>query len=111
MEKGTGLFGELIGVFQCCSTNIGGNTDPRKADQHTQDDEHRQSGSSRQWERIDRGGPERYAGKVERANLARRFPEKLAELRSRYQAWEAEMPPIPEVRTVSSKDTPLSNVR
>jgi arylsulfatase A-like enzyme len=31
----------------------------------------------------------------ERANLAARFPERLAELRNRYAAWEASIPPIP----------------
>jgi arylsulfatase A-like enzyme len=31
----------------------------------------------------------------ERANLARRFPERLAALRARYEAWSATMPPIP----------------
>ena len=37
----------------------------------------------------------------ERANLARRHPEKLAELRRRYQAWEAGMPAIPVDAKVS----------
>ena len=32
----------------------------------------------------------------ERANVARRFPEKLDELRKRYAAWETTLPPIPE---------------
>ena len=32
----------------------------------------------------------------ERANVARRHPEKLDELKNRYLAWEAAMPPIPE---------------
>jgi arylsulfatase A-like enzyme len=32
----------------------------------------------------------------ERANVARRHPEKLLELKSRYLAWEASMPPIPD---------------
>jgi arylsulfatase A-like enzyme len=32
----------------------------------------------------------------ERANVARRFPEKLSDLKSRYAAWEAQLPPIPE---------------
>lgn len=32
----------------------------------------------------------------ERANLAKRDPERLAELRARYFAWEATVPPIPE---------------
>jgi arylsulfatase A-like enzyme len=31
----------------------------------------------------------------ERANVARRFPEKLNELKSRYAAWEAALPPLP----------------
>ena len=31
----------------------------------------------------------------ERANLAKRLPEKFSELRSRYRAWESSMPPIP----------------
>ena len=37
----------------------------------------------------------------ERANLARRSPEKLAELRRRYQEWEAGMPAIPADAKVS----------
>jgi len=37
----------------------------------------------------------------ERANLARRHPERLAELRARYAAWEATLPPIPPDATVS----------
>jgi len=32
----------------------------------------------------------------ERANLARRQPEKLSELRERYRGWEASIPPIPD---------------
>ena len=32
----------------------------------------------------------------ERANVARRFPERLSDLKSRYAAWEAQLPPIPE---------------
>jgi arylsulfatase A-like enzyme len=32
----------------------------------------------------------------ERANLARRHPERLSALRARYSAWEATMPPIPD---------------
>jgi arylsulfatase A-like enzyme len=32
----------------------------------------------------------------ERANLAERFPEKLAELKGRYTGWEASIPPIPD---------------
>jgi arylsulfatase A-like enzyme len=31
----------------------------------------------------------------ERANLARRHPDRLADLRARYAAWEAALPPIP----------------
>jgi arylsulfatase A-like enzyme len=31
----------------------------------------------------------------ERANLAKRFPDRLAALRERYRAWSATMPPIP----------------
>ena len=37
----------------------------------------------------------------ERANLTRRYPERLAELRARYAAWEATLPPIPPDATVS----------
>jgi len=37
----------------------------------------------------------------ERANLARRHPERLAELRARYAAWEATLPPIPADAIVS----------
>jgi arylsulfatase A-like enzyme len=37
----------------------------------------------------------------ERANLAKREPEKLLEMKRRYQAWEAGMPPIPEDAFVS----------
>jgi arylsulfatase A-like enzyme len=37
----------------------------------------------------------------ERANLARRFPERLAELRARYLEWEASVPPLPEDANVS----------
>ena len=32
----------------------------------------------------------------ERANLARRHPERLADMRARYEAWNATMAPIPE---------------
>jgi arylsulfatase A-like enzyme len=32
----------------------------------------------------------------ERANVARRFPDKLAQLKSRYSSWEASLPPIPD---------------
>ena len=37
----------------------------------------------------------------ERANVARRFPERLVELRARYDAWAATMPPIPADAGVS----------
>ncbi len=37
----------------------------------------------------------------ERANLIKRFPEKLADLRKRYMAWQSSMPPIPEDARVS----------
>jgi arylsulfatase A-like enzyme len=37
----------------------------------------------------------------ERANLARLHPKKLDAMRSRYQAWSATMPPIPEDAKVS----------
>jgi arylsulfatase A-like enzyme len=42
----------------------------------------------------------------ERANLAKRFPERLAEMRAAWQAWDATMPPIPDdagVRLVYGK--------
>ena len=46
----------------------------------------------------------------ERANLARRFPERLTEMRAAWQAWDATMPPIPDdagVRLVyGKKDMP-----
>jgi arylsulfatase A-like enzyme len=32
----------------------------------------------------------------ERANLARRHPETLARLRTQWEAWNAQLPPIPE---------------
>jgi arylsulfatase A-like enzyme len=32
----------------------------------------------------------------ERANVIRRFPDKLTELKNKYAAWEAQLPPIPE---------------
>ena len=32
----------------------------------------------------------------ERANVARRHPERLADLRARWEAWNAQLPPIPE---------------
>jgi arylsulfatase A-like enzyme len=37
----------------------------------------------------------------ERANLARRYPERLTELRNRYEKWAATMPPVPDDATVS----------
>jgi hypothetical protein len=37
----------------------------------------------------------------ERANLAKREPEKFAELKSRYAAWDATLPPIPADALVS----------
>jgi hypothetical protein len=37
----------------------------------------------------------------ERANLGRREPGKLQEMRSRYAAWEATLPPIPDDARVS----------
>jgi arylsulfatase A-like enzyme len=37
----------------------------------------------------------------ERANVARRFPERLAELRAKYDVWAATMPPIPADAGVS----------
>jgi len=37
----------------------------------------------------------------ERANLARRHPDRLADLRARYAAWEASLPPIPPDASVS----------
>jgi arylsulfatase A-like enzyme len=37
----------------------------------------------------------------ERANLAKRFPEKFSELKNRYRAWEESMPPLPEDARVS----------
>lgn len=46
----------------------------------------------------------------ERANLARRDPQRLAAMRNAYQAWESSMPPIPEeARTeivYTSRDMP-----
>jgi arylsulfatase A-like enzyme len=41
------------------------------------------------------------ADERERANLARREPERLAAMRERWLAWDATMPPIPEDATVS----------
>jgi arylsulfatase A-like enzyme len=37
----------------------------------------------------------------ERANLAKREPAKLAELRAKYEAWEKSIPPIPGEAAVS----------
>jgi arylsulfatase A-like enzyme len=37
----------------------------------------------------------------ERANLARRYPERLAELCARYESWAATMPPVPDDAAVS----------
>jgi hypothetical protein len=37
----------------------------------------------------------------ERANLAKREPAKFSELRNRYAAWHASMPPIPPDATAS----------
>jgi hypothetical protein len=46
----------------------------------------------------------------ERANLARRHPARLSEMRARWETWDATMPPIPEeagVRLVyGKKDMP-----
>jgi arylsulfatase A-like enzyme len=46
----------------------------------------------------------------ERANLAKRHPERLAEMRAAWEAWDATMPPIPAeagVRLVyGKKDMP-----
>jgi arylsulfatase A-like enzyme len=41
------------------------------------------------------------ADERERANLAKRQPERLEALRSAWEAWHATMPPIPEDATVS----------
>jgi hypothetical protein len=50
------------------------------------------------------------ADERERANLARREPERLAAMRERWLTWNATMPPIPEDATVSlgygAKDMP-----
>ncbi len=50
------------------------------------------------------------ADERERANLAQRYPERLAALRSRYAEWSAGMPPVPEDARVSliytDKDMP-----
>jgi len=37
----------------------------------------------------------------ERANLAKREPERLAAMRQAWEAWDATMPPIPEDATIS----------
>ena len=37
----------------------------------------------------------------ERANLGRRYPERFGDLKARYEAWEATMPPVPEDAAVS----------
>ncbi|MGH8740627.1 MAG: sulfatase-like hydrolase/transferase [Burkholderiales bacterium] len=37
----------------------------------------------------------------ERANMVKRYPDKLAELKQRYLVWEAGMPPVPEDARVS----------
>jgi arylsulfatase A-like enzyme len=37
----------------------------------------------------------------ERANVSRRFPERFLEMKERYRAWEASMPPLPEDAKVS----------
>jgi arylsulfatase A-like enzyme len=37
----------------------------------------------------------------ERANLSRRFPDRFSEMKKRYLAWEASMPPIPDDAKVS----------
>lgn len=41
------------------------------------------------------------ADERERANLAQRQPERLAAMRSAWEAWNASMPPIPEDATIS----------
>ncbi|WP_291010040.1 sulfatase-like hydrolase/transferase [Hydrogenophaga sp.] len=50
------------------------------------------------------------ADERERANLARREPERLAAMRERWLAWDAGLPPIPEDATISlgygAKDMP-----
>ena len=50
------------------------------------------------------------ADERERANLAKREPERLQALREAWEAWQATMPPIPEDATVSlgysAKDMP-----
>ena len=46
----------------------------------------------------------------ERANLAAQQPERLAEMKAQWEAWNATMPPIPEDATISlgfsAKDMP-----
>jgi hypothetical protein len=46
----------------------------------------------------------------ERANLAPQEPERLAEMKAQWEAWNATMPPIPEDATISlgfsAKDMP-----
>jgi arylsulfatase A-like enzyme len=37
----------------------------------------------------------------ERANLAKREPQRLADMQQAWEAWEATMPPIPEDATIS----------
>ncbi len=37
----------------------------------------------------------------ERANVAKRHPERLADLKARWEAWDAQLPPIPEEARVS----------
>ena len=37
----------------------------------------------------------------ERANLAPQQPQRLAEMKSQWEAWNATMPPIPEDATIS----------
>jgi hypothetical protein len=41
------------------------------------------------------------ADERERANLAKREPERLADMREAWATWNASMPPIPEDATVS----------
>jgi len=47
----------------------------------------------------------------ERANVIKRFPEKLADLKKRYLVWEASMPPIPEDARVSFIGGPAEMAR
>ena len=50
------------------------------------------------------------ADERERANLAKRHPERLSEMRAAWQQWDATMPPIPDdagVRLIyGKKDMP-----